>query len=237
MYLFSRNAKAAPGKAMEAMGAAVEIGKKASAVSGLDIQTWTHHFGHPIGSVSWTCRVDSHADFYRATEKLAADASYVEMEQSMSDLIVEGEGDAFLEMIAGVPPETPAKFYTTTRATIVQGKLGEAMQWGAEITDYVLNSVGRSGAVLRVGLRRVLRRRLAGRPRLDRTGRRDAGLAGERRRVRQAGRRRWPPLRHSLRSQRSRGTHRLSHPEPTVTTGPLRAERNEGAPARMPPRC
>ena len=146
MYLFSRNAKAAPGKALEAMAAAVEIGGKAGAVSGLDIQTWTHHFGHPIGSVSWTCRVDSHADFLHATKKLVADASYVEMEQAISDLIIEGEGDAFLEMIAGVPPESPAKFYTTTRATIVQGKLGEAMQWGAEITDYVLSGVGRSGA-------------------------------------------------------------------------------------------
>ena len=146
MYLFSRNAKAAPGKGLEAMAAAVEIGQKASAASGLDIQTWNHRFGHPVGSVSWTCRVDSHADFLNATEKMYADTGYVASEQAISNLIVEGEGDAFLQMIAGVPSDTPAKFYTTTRATITQGKLADAMQWGAEITDYVLSGLGRSGA-------------------------------------------------------------------------------------------
>lgn len=146
MYLFSRNAKAAPGKIFEAMAAAAEIGKKASATSGLDIQTWRHHFGQPMGSISWTCRVESHAEFAQASEKMIADSGYVEMQQAMSELIVEGEGDAFLQMVTGVPADTPAKFYTTTRATIAQGKLGEAMQWGAEITDYVLTGVGRSGA-------------------------------------------------------------------------------------------
>ncbi len=145
MYLFSRNAKAAPGKVFEAMAAAVEIGKKASAASGLDVQTWQHHFGQPIGSISWTCRVESHAEFAEGSAKMIADSGYVEMQQAMSDLVVEGEGDALLQLIAGVPSDTPAKFYTTTRATINQGKLGEAMQWGAEITDYVLNGVGRSG--------------------------------------------------------------------------------------------
>ena len=39
MYLFSRNAKAAPGKVFEATAAAVEIGQKASAASGLDIRS------------------------------------------------------------------------------------------------------------------------------------------------------------------------------------------------------
>ena len=192
------------------MAAAVEIGGKASAVSGLDIQTWTHHFGHPIGSVSWTCRVDSHADFYHATEKLVADASYVAMEQAISDLIIEGEGDAFLEMIVGVPlGDAGEVLHDDPLRTIVQGKLGEAMQWGAEITDYVLNSVGRAGAFFASGVRRFLRRRLVGGTRFDRPGRRDAGVAIERRRVREAGGRRWPPLRHGLRSQRPRRTPRL----------------------------
>jgi hypothetical protein len=146
MYLFSRNAKAAPGKVFEATAAAVEIGQKASAASGLDIQTWSHRFGQPIGSISWTCRVESHAEFHAATEKMLADSGYVEMQQAIAELLDEGEGDAMLNMVAGVPSDTPAKFYTTTRATITQGKLGAAMQWGAEITDYVLNGVGRSGA-------------------------------------------------------------------------------------------
>jgi hypothetical protein len=145
MYIFSRNAKAAPGAGLEAMAAAAEIGRKASAVSGLDIQTWNHRFGHPIGSVSWTCRVDSHAEFLGATEKLYADAAYLEMEKSISELIVEGEGDAFLEMVAGAPSDTPAKFYTTTRGTIAAGKLAEAMEFCVSITDYILTSVGRAG--------------------------------------------------------------------------------------------
>jgi hypothetical protein len=145
MYLFSRNAKAAPGKALEAMAAAVEIGQKASAVSGLDITTWNHRFGHPVGSVSWTCRVDSHAEFLAATEKLYADAAYLEMEQAISELIVEGEGDAFLEMVSGVPSDAPAKFYTTTRGTMAAGKIAEAMEFSVGITDYILTSVGRSG--------------------------------------------------------------------------------------------
>lgn len=146
MYLFSRNAIAAPGKVFEAMAAAVEIGQKASAASGLDVQTWNHRFGQPIGSISWTCRVDSHAEFAAGSEKMVADAGYVEMQQAMSDLIVAGEGDAMLSMVAGVPPETPAKYYTTTRASIAEGKIGEAIPWCVEITDYLLTSVGRSGA-------------------------------------------------------------------------------------------
>jgi len=145
MYIFTRNAKAAPGKALEAMAAAVEIGQEASSISGLEIHTWNHRFGHPVGSVSWTCRVESHAEFLHATEKLFADAAYVEMEQAISDLIVEGEGDAFYEMVAGVPADTPAKFVTTTRGTIAAGKLAEAMEFCVDITDYILTSVGRSG--------------------------------------------------------------------------------------------
>lgn len=145
MYLFSRNAKAAPGKGLEAMAAAVAIAQKASAASGLDIQTWNHRFGHPVGSVSWTCRVDSHADFLHATEKMYADAGYVASEQAISDLIVEGEGDAFLELVAGAPSDTPAKFYTTTRGTIAAGKLADAMEFCVGMTDYILTSVGRAG--------------------------------------------------------------------------------------------
>ena len=170
MYLFSRNAKAAPGKGLEAMAAAVEIGKKASAVSGLDIQTWNHRFGHPVGSISWTCRVDSHADFLAATEKMYADAGYVEMEQAISDLIVEGEGDAFLRdgrrrsvgHAGQVLHDDPGR-------RSAGGKLAEAMEF--RVGDHGLHPHVRRpiGRVLLLRLRWLLRRRVADRTRLDRS--------------------------------------------------------------------
>ena len=68
MYLFTRNRTADLAQAPDAMAFAVDIAQHVKKVVGVDVLTWSAVYGAPIGSISWSCRVESLAAIATMTE-------------------------------------------------------------------------------------------------------------------------------------------------------------------------
>ncbi len=137
MYLFSRTRQARPDKVLDAMPAAAEIASKVTQITGLDIYVWTYRFGEPFGTMMWSCRVDSQAQLFEATEKLTADATYVDMALSMTDYYDGPALDGLFRVVSGTPSPEPRKFLSVTRATMRNGKYAEAMEFGVGMQEFV----------------------------------------------------------------------------------------------------
>ncbi|MEM9041032.1 MAG: hypothetical protein AAGD33_14130 [Actinomycetota bacterium] len=145
MYVFSRTRLARPERMLDAMQSSVEIAQKASEISGIGIYVWSARFGAPLGTMSWSCRVDSQADFHTAGEKLTVDPSYLEMAQALSDHYQGPAEDALMRVVSGTPSDSPSKFYMVTTAAMAGGRYTEAVAWSVGMQEYVSDALGRPG--------------------------------------------------------------------------------------------
>ena len=142
MYIFSRTRTAKGARMLEAMPAAVEIAGKASAVSGLDVHAWNVRFGQPMGTIMWSVRVDSQAQLMEGTEKLAVDASYMDMAMSMDEFFEGPTTDQLVRLVSGTPSESPSKFISTTQASMANGQYADAIAFGVEMQGFVHEALG-----------------------------------------------------------------------------------------------
>lgn len=145
MYIFNRTRQAHPDHFIEAMTSSVEVAKKVTEVTGLEIHVWQTRFGAPVGTITWSCRLDSQAELHEATEKLAVDATYVDMAMSMASQYVGPAEDAMMRVVSGTPADTPSSFYVVTMASMANGKYAEAIEWGAAMQDYSCSALGAPG--------------------------------------------------------------------------------------------
>ncbi len=143
MYLFSRTRHAKPDKMLEAIPSAVEIAAKVKQVADLDIYVWTYRFGEPLGTIMWSTRVDSQAQLFEATEKMAADPTFVEMVLAMGDFYEGAAVDALFNVVSGNPAPTPSAFLQTNTATIANGKYAEAFEFGVKLQELVATELNR----------------------------------------------------------------------------------------------
>lgn len=145
MLLFSRSRTARPDRFRDALESSVAIGDKVTQITGLDISVWNTRFGAPVGTISWSCRLDSQAELMDATEKLQVDAGYTDMAMSISELF-EGQVEDFLgRLVSGTPADTPKKYYTTAQATMRGGKTRDAIAFGADMQQFVSDGMGAPG--------------------------------------------------------------------------------------------
>ena len=79
MYIFSRSTIAALGRQFDAIPAAVGVAELVTKLTGKDVNVFTGRFGAPQGSVMWTARTESMVELQEMTDKLMADAGYLEM--------------------------------------------------------------------------------------------------------------------------------------------------------------
>jgi len=70
MYLFSRSTVASIGKQLEALPAAVSMAERVSGILGQDVNVFTGRFGAPLGTVTWSMRVDSFDQVQSNNDKL-----------------------------------------------------------------------------------------------------------------------------------------------------------------------
>ncbi|MEL6890536.1 MAG: hypothetical protein AAFP84_02990 [Actinomycetota bacterium] len=140
MYIFSRSRLAGSESYFEAMTSAVEAATKVTEVTGIEVFTWRVSFGAPLGTITWSCRIDSQADLSAANEKLAVDTSYMDMALAMGSQFEGHAEDALMRVVSGTPSSTPSKYYVATLATMANGRYRDAMTWGAQMQEFVCDA-------------------------------------------------------------------------------------------------
>jgi hypothetical protein len=145
MYIFNRARQARPERLLDAMTSSVEIAKKVTEISGIDIHVWQTHFGAPVGTITWSCRLDSQSQLHETTEKLAVDATYVDMAMSMSEHYAGPAEDAMMRVLSGTPSPEPSKFYVVTMATMANGQYADAIAWGVSMQEFACDALDAPG--------------------------------------------------------------------------------------------
>jgi hypothetical protein len=140
MYLFSRTTIAALGRQFEAVPAALDVGAMVTRITGRDVNVFTVRFGAPMGTIMWSVRVDSLAELQQNTEKLMADAGYLEKLESMDGLFMAPAEDRFGRIVSG-PGEATSRYYGVTRAAMMNGKFADAIAFGVEAAEYIGSSM------------------------------------------------------------------------------------------------
>lgn len=148
MYIFSRTTTAAIGKQREATVAAVAIAGTVQNVTGQEIKVMAAHFGAPQGTIMWTTTVESHAQRQTMLEALGADQGFLDEAASNAGLYMTSTEDRISRFLSP-PVAATGKFYIITRASMLEGKYAEAIEFGLEISDYVQKQTGMAGAFLK----------------------------------------------------------------------------------------
>jgi len=151
MYLFSRSTIAALGKQLEALPAAVSMAERVSGIIGQDVNVFAGRFGAPLGTVTWSMRVDSFAQVQANNEKLMADAGYIEAVEGMNGLFMAPAEDAMVRFVTTPLAAATSRIYGVTRAAMAEGQFGPAMEFGVKISEYVTKATGSQGAFLKAG--------------------------------------------------------------------------------------
>ncbi len=141
MYLFTRNA-VLTGNPAASMAWAVKIGDYVTTTTGRPVSTWAAQFGQPIGTVSWSTVLESHADLNVAFGALETDAGYAKLveegmpfftsphEMTMRRAIQDGPSE-------GSEPPAVGALANVTTAVAATGKMAEAIAWGVAVSAHV----------------------------------------------------------------------------------------------------
>ena len=146
MYIFSRSTIATLGKQFDAIPAAIGVAQLVTKVTGQEVNVFTARFGAPQGSVMWSARTESMAEFQGITDKLMADAGYLEMLESMNGLFMAPAEDRLGRVLTGPLDAATAKYYGVTRAAMANGKQAEALAFGVKTAEYIGTALGTQSA-------------------------------------------------------------------------------------------
>ena len=151
MHLFTRTRTIDPAHAGEAHAFAVETSRYASAATGLDVVPWAAVYGRPVGTVSYTARVESQAAMARAHATLAADAGYQErIADSFARAFRGPVEDSIGEVVSVAGSAAGAgALVSVTTARCAPGRGAEAMAWAVDILSQHSKLTGLDGALVR----------------------------------------------------------------------------------------
>lgn len=149
MYLFSRVNTMTGARIRDGVQFAGEITDYVNSHSELDVSAHSFIFGRPLGTLAWSCMVETHAQMLAATEALTGDDSYLDQTAKASELFVGPAEDSFREVLHTAGELTAPGRYTT--AVLAKGnaeRMADVMMWGMEMTDIVQKVSGRPSAFL-----------------------------------------------------------------------------------------
>ncbi|WP_421119160.1 hypothetical protein ACE2AJ_17615 [Aquihabitans daechungensis] len=146
MFLFTRTSTFKPERSVDAAGWAVDIAAQVSSITGVRISTWSALYGAPLNTVTWSCRVESHAEMGAVGEKLMADPGYTARIPEAAELFEGAPTDALIDVVAMVGDGGHTGSYASVvSAQCAGGKIAAAMTWGVEIFNHVGSVTGRDG--------------------------------------------------------------------------------------------
>lgn len=142
MYIFSRSTIAALGRQFDAVPAAVGVAELVTKLTGKELNVFVARFGAPQGSVMWSARVESMAELQQVTDKLMADAGYLELVESLNGLFMAPAEDRLGRVLTGPIDAVTAKYYGVTRAAMVNGRQADAVAFGIRAAEYIGTALG-----------------------------------------------------------------------------------------------
>jgi hypothetical protein len=146
MYLFSRQARLAPGNTRAAMTWATQITEKVNQITGLTVGLFTPMFSPGVGILSWSTFVPDIKSLEAATDKLAADDAYVALVDAGAKFGEGGADDTLLQIVYGEPdPNRQIEYATTVQAVCATGSVGRGIELGIEIAQKVEKAMGIPG--------------------------------------------------------------------------------------------
>ena len=151
MYIFSRSTIAALGRQFDAIPAAVGVAELVTKLTGKEVNVFTGRFGAPQGSVMWTARTESMVELQEMTDKLMADAGYLEMLESMNGLFMAPAEDRLGRVLTGPIDAASSKYYGVTRAAMLNGKQADAIAFGIRTAEYIGKSLGTQSGFTKSG--------------------------------------------------------------------------------------
>lgn len=149
MYLFSRIRTADPAHIAEAQAWAAEVAAHATKAVGVVVTPWTCVYGLPAGTLSWSGRVESHAEMGALQEKLALDTGYAKLLAKAATLFTGAADDALVEFVAAAGKPGPGRYATVVRAECAGGHVADAMGWGVDVMNHVAKLTGLSTSMVR----------------------------------------------------------------------------------------
>ena len=142
MYINTRTGQIASDQA-SGLAFAVDIAGEVERATGVPIGVWQGLYGQPLGSVTWSARVDTFAELATLNAKLGESASYLEKVAGASELWIPGSfGDRLARVVHAAGEPTSMAFVSSLTAVAAPGKQPDVAEFGAEVTDYVHQLTG-----------------------------------------------------------------------------------------------
>ncbi|MDP9463256.1 MAG: hypothetical protein M3P52_01420 [Actinomycetota bacterium] len=149
MYLYTRMDRMILGKADEAIAFATEAAAYVTDKTGTPVYTWASVFGAPLGTVTWSARLDSMAALGALQDQLAVDPGFAELGKRGSELFVNDISDSISQGVASTSNEGPRAFASVVTAQCAPGRIADAMAWGVDIMETVGKLTGLPTMMLR----------------------------------------------------------------------------------------
>jgi hypothetical protein len=150
MHLFTRQATLAADEIQDGMAYAVEVAGYVGKKTGLEVNAWSTVYGAPLGSVSWSARVDSQAAMGAAQETLVTDPGFQERLAANRHRFDGAPEDSIGEFVALSGEPGPVRQYAgIVTAQCAGGKIAEAMAWGVDIMQLSAKLTGADHALVR----------------------------------------------------------------------------------------
>ena len=135
MYLFTRQARLAPGQLRPGIEWAVGITEKVNQITSLNVGLWMPMLSPSLGTVSWGAAVESLGDLEDADAKLNADAMFLDAIDKGSTLVTGEVDDLVAQYLSN--PDAPAE---TSHVAVVQsrfanGNFKRGVEVGIEIAE------------------------------------------------------------------------------------------------------
>ncbi len=137
MYLYTRTDRMQLGKADEAIAFATEAAAYVTAKTGIQVYTWSSVFGAPLGTVSWSARLDSMAALGDMQAQLAVDAGFADLAKRGSEVFVGELTDSIAQLVASTSTEGPQAFASIVTAQCAGGRIADAMTWGVDMMETI----------------------------------------------------------------------------------------------------
>jgi hypothetical protein len=141
MYIFSRTRAIKPAHMIEGIQTSKALAAKVTAMTGVNINLYRVVFGFPVGTVLFSCRVETQAALGDMFAKLATDAGYAQAAQDAAN-VYEGAATDGLTSVVSSTLTAPKPIVWVTQATIANGKFAAAMALGVEIQGFVGTATG-----------------------------------------------------------------------------------------------
>ena len=149
MYLFTRQVVVNPAHARAGMAHALEMLKYVNQKTELGVSLFQVLQGAPLGTLTYAYRTESYAASVEATDALTRSDEYLKKVESGAAFFVGNPQDRLATFIhsAGNVSEPPAAAAIVS-ARLEVNKIGAAIAWAVELSDYLNKATAVPSAVL-----------------------------------------------------------------------------------------